>query len=267
MTWSKQARRWRAQYQDANRQRCNIGYFDTQEGDVWWDPLTLLEYLGVLEARTDPLVDPVLAAHWWGPFLVLSVPMVRGLGDDGLARQARHLLEKKRYNGTYPNARYNNDHLVLETALLVPGAVLATLRLAGGGKPKSGRLGCGFRPPDRLKLFYNKLRRKGHPGRLPWRARPPRLLAYGRRDAFAEPAVEGGGAREQSGFVRRGARGGPRREPGEAPHRSVRRCCRPDPFSAPTQLESSCTHRVAGVNTFRTKATRFWLRNRPQPRR
>jgi len=38
------------------------------EGDVWWDPLTLLEYLGVLEARTDPLVDPVLAAHWWGPF-------------------------------------------------------------------------------------------------------------------------------------------------------------------------------------------------------
>jgi len=31
VTWSKQARRWRAQYQDANRQRCNIGYFDTQE--------------------------------------------------------------------------------------------------------------------------------------------------------------------------------------------------------------------------------------------
>ena len=57
MNWDKNARRWKAQYYDANGNRRTIGYFDTQEAAARAVNAAIRRAGLVGKRRTNPVVD------------------------------------------------------------------------------------------------------------------------------------------------------------------------------------------------------------------
>ena len=80
MSWDKRARRWQAQYTDANGKRRNIGYFDTQEAAA--HAVNAAIRRAGLEGRrkTNPVVDGQLVPR------ALKAP---GHGESPRARKRR----------------------------------------------------------------------------------------------------------------------------------------------------------------------------------